>query len=80
MDKENISHGQDPFISQLMELRMRGDSVQLFFDCMGMERREGIIAEISTKDDRTYLEMDNGDEIDVDLIVSVNGFSRDNIK
>jgi hypothetical protein len=78
MDLRETLPPKGSFYKLVVELHQTQQKASLLYEDSGVTRASGIITMVYSKDNRQFLQLDNGLEIPIDQIYALNGlFSAD---
>ena len=61
------------FYDMVLSLWQKKETANILYDDNGLTRANGCIKYLNEQNESTYLELDNGVQININLIVAVNG-------
>ena len=61
------------FYDMVLSLWQKKETANILYDDNGLTRANGYIKYLNEQNESTYLELDNGVQININLIVAVNG-------
>lgn len=73
MDCRVTLQNNESFLGMLSQCRQAHEKVAMLLDVDGLSRAEGFIKTINTEAPSPYIEMENGQKIDIATISAVNG-------
>ncbi|MBO9616017.1 MAG: hypothetical protein J7619_25210 [Dyadobacter sp.] len=76
MDLRTTLSVNESFLEMLTDCKNRGAKAEMILDINGLERAEGIIAEIHTGDLQPYIKLQDGRVITEKTIIALNGLFR----
>lgn len=76
MDLRTTLSVDESFIEMLTECKSRGAKAEMILDINGLERAEGIIAEVYPNDPQPYIRLQDGRMIIEKTIIALNGLFR----
>ena len=76
MDLRTTLSVNESFLEMLTDCKKRGAKAEMILDINGLERAEGIIAEVHADDPQPYIKLQDGRVIIEKTIIALNGLFR----